>query len=193
MWNKSAEGKPSPQASDVPGQAATTPNVNLTPSQPAPAPVAAQPLAYSVPSAATAATSTTTISTGLKVSGEFSGNSDLYIDGEVLGKIRLATSRVTVGPNGRVQADIEAREIVIEGSVHGNLKAGERVRLGATSRMQGSLVTPRIAIEDGARLRAKVEMARAGDSRTAASTSSGGGTTAEPGAARAMSASGKDE
>jgi len=193
MWNKSAEAKASPPASDVPGQAAITPNVNPTQSQPTPAPVAPQPPAYSAPSAATAPTSTTIISTGLKVSGDFSGNSDLYIDGEVLGKIRLASARVTVGPNGRVQADIEAREIVIEGSVHGNLKAGERVQLGATSRMQGSLVSPRIAIEDGARLRAKVEMVRAGDTRTASSTSSGAGTTAEPGAARAMSASGKDE
>jgi cytoskeletal protein CcmA (bactofilin family) len=191
MWNKSAEAKASPQASDVPGQAATIPNVNPTQSQPAPAPVAPPPPAYSAPSVATAATSTTTISTGLKVSGEFSGNSDLYIDGEVLGKIRLATSRVTVGPNGRVQADIEAREIVIEGSVQGNLKAGERVRLGASSRMQGSLVTPRIAIEDGARLRARVEMVRPGDTRS--SSSANAGSPAEPGTARAMSASGKDE
>ena len=74
------------------------------------------------------------------------------------GRIRLADSRVTVGPNGRVQADIEAREIVIDGSVQGNLKAGERTHLGSTSRVVGSVLTPRIGIDDGARLRGKVEM-----------------------------------
>jgi cytoskeletal protein CcmA (bactofilin family) len=62
-----------------------------------------------------------------------------------------------------VQADIEAREIVIEGTVQGNLKAGESVRLGATSQVQGSLMTPRVAIDDGARLRGKVETTRAGE------------------------------
>lgn len=188
MWNKSAEGKASPQASDAAGQTAAAPKVNPAPSQPIVSSASTEPLAYSSPAASPAVTSTTTISAGLKISGEFSGSSDLYIDGEALGKIRLASSRVTIGPNGRVQADIEAREIVIEGSVNGNLKAGERVRLGASSRLQGSVVTPRIAIEDGARLQAKVEMMRAGDSRSASA-----GATKDSGAAKVMSASGKDE
>ncbi len=188
MWNKSAEGKASSPAPDATGQTATTPKVNPVPSQPTASPVSAEPPKYEAPAASPAASSTTTISTGLKISGEFSGNSDLYIDGEALGKIRLANSRVTVGPSGRVQADIEAREIVIEGSVNGNLKAGERVRLGASSKMQGSVVTPRIAIEDGARLHAKVEMLRAGDSRSATA-----GATTGSSAAKVMSASGKDE
>jgi cytoskeletal protein CcmA (bactofilin family) len=56
-----------------------------------------------------------------------------------------------------VQADIEAREIVIEGVVNGNLKAGERAHFGSSSRVNGSVLTPRIGIDDGARLRGKVE------------------------------------
>ncbi len=56
------------------------------------------------------------LASGLKIRGELSGSSDLYIDGDVQGKINLAGSRVTVGPNGRIQADIEAGEIVVEGS-----------------------------------------------------------------------------
>jgi cytoskeletal protein CcmA (bactofilin family) len=193
MWNKSAEGKASSPAPDATGQTAATSKVNPVPTQstPSAAPASTEPPKYEAPVASNAASSTTTISTGLKISGEFSGSSDLYIDGEAQGKIRLASSRVTIGPNGRVQADIEAREIVIEGSVNGNLKASERVRLGASSRLQGSMVTPRIAIEDGARLSAKVEMLRAGDSRSGFGTSAGA--AAGSSAAKVMSASGKDE
>lgn len=114
---------------------------------------------------ALASTGASTITSGLRINGEFSGESDLYIDGEAKGKIRLLRSRVSIGPNGRVTADIEARDIVIEGSVQGNLKASESVRLGPASRVQGSLVTRRVAIDDGARLRGKVEMTRPGDSK----------------------------
>ncbi len=75
----------------------------------------------------------------------------------------MANGRVTVAASGRVNADIEAVEISVEGSVQGSLKASDRVRLGTSSRVQGSVMTPRIAIEDGARLRGKVEMIRAGE------------------------------
>jgi cytoskeletal protein CcmA (bactofilin family) len=104
----------------------------------------------------------------LRIHGELSGTGDLYIDGEAQGSIRLGQSKVTVGPRGRVEADIEAREIVIEGAVQGNLRASESVRLGPASHVQGGLMTPRLAIEDGARLRGKVETTRVGESRRGA-------------------------
>jgi cytoskeletal protein CcmA (bactofilin family) len=128
-----------------------------------PAPVFSAPVAKSVVTHDTSAASS--IGSGLKIRGELSGNSDLYIDGEAQGKITLADSRVTIGPKGRVQADIEAREIIVEGSVQGNLKARENVRLGSSSKVQGSVLTPRIGIDDGATLRGKVEMTRAGESK----------------------------
>ncbi len=78
----------------------------------------------------------------------------------------LPDSRVTIGVNGRVQADIEAREIVVEGTVQGNLKARETVRLGSCSNVQGNILTSRIGIDDGARLRGKIEMARPGDAKS---------------------------
>jgi cytoskeletal protein CcmA (bactofilin family) len=107
----------------------------------------------------------TSIGAGLKIRGELSGSSDLFIDGDVQGKISLAGSRVTVGAKGNVQADIDASDIVIEGNVQGNLKARESVRLGGSSKVQGSVVTPRISIDDGARLRGKVEMSRGVDAK----------------------------
>jgi cytoskeletal protein CcmA (bactofilin family) len=130
-----------------------------------PAPVAAAPVFSSpAPSAAPQMSATASrIGPGLKIHGVISGESDLIVEGETNGKIYLAGARVTVAKSGKVQADIEGLEINIEGSVQGNLKASDRIRLGAASNVQGSLQTPRIAIEDGARLRGKVEMTRAGE------------------------------
>lgn len=109
------------------------------------------------------------VSSGIKIRGEVSGNTDLYIDGEVQGKLCFSGASVTVGPSGRVQADIEAREIIALGTVQGTLRAGESVRLGPQSRVKGNLLAPRIAIEDGARLSGKVDMTRA-SARSSAAT-----------------------
>jgi cytoskeletal protein CcmA (bactofilin family) len=189
MWNKSAEAKPSSQASEtavpvIPAPAANTQqtsSISVAPAMPQNS-VQVNPITPSL-------NGVTTIAAGLKISGEISGTTDLYIDGETQGKVRLPNARVTVGPNGRVQADIEAREIIIEGTVFGNLKAGERLHLGAASRVLGSILTPRFAIEDGARLRGKVEMVHAANSQPNSAVPAG----AEMGKAKAMSASGKDE
>jgi cytoskeletal protein CcmA (bactofilin family) len=156
MWSKPAEGKESSQAPQATALDPITPKV-ASPSMPTAPPISASPATTQ------AAGLSSTISAGLRIHGELSGTGDLYIDGEAQGSIRFGQSKVTVGPHGRVQADIEAREIVIEGTVQGNLKAGESVRLGATSHVQGSLMTPRVAIEDGARLRGKVETTRASE------------------------------
>ncbi|MGB0036978.1 MAG: polymer-forming cytoskeletal protein [Candidatus Acidiferrales bacterium] len=162
MWRKSAEAKPSPLASQTPAP------VPIRPQPPVafPSPAVSTP----APVAAPVSANGSTISSGLKIHGDFSGGSDLYIDGEAQGKIRLTQSKVTVGPNGRVQADIEAREIIVQGSVQGNLKASERIRLASSSRVRGTLLAPRVAIDDGARLRGKVDMTRETESRRASAT-----------------------
>jgi len=153
-------------------------------------PVAAAPIAPPAvpePVAARANGGPSTISAGLKIKGEITGTSDLVIDGDTQGKILIANGRVTVGPNGRVNADIDAREIVVNGTVQGNLKATESVRLGANSHVEGSVLTPRIGIDDGARLRGNVEMTRTGEAPAAKA--------AEPAkaAVRAASASSSEE
>jgi cytoskeletal protein CcmA (bactofilin family) len=186
MWRKHTEGKPQPAAPQTPAptpvesrqpaaQPASTPAITMTvptaapetaqartaPTPEAPALlVASVPAAPAPPPASSGAGST--ISAGLKIKGEITGTSDLTIDGETQGKVRIATGRVTVGPNGRVTADIDAPEIVVLGTVRGSLKATENVRLGASSQVEGSVLTPRISIEDGALLRGTVEMVRPG-------------------------------
>ena len=175
MWRK--DEKPNKQSSNVPEPVATTPKpvqnvaTAAAPVVPSAAPIAQTfgstpaPASYSAPAVSAPATrsSASVIGSGLKIQGEITGDSDLVIEGEAHGRIRMVNGRVTVAANGRVNADIEAVEITVEGSVQGGLKASDRVRLGPTSQVQGSVMTPRIAIEDGARLRGKVEMIRAGE------------------------------
>jgi cytoskeletal protein CcmA (bactofilin family) len=185
MWRKPADAKTNPQSSNVPEPVSTAPKAGqsstagaaatgATPS--APTPIAqsfTQSPAPNVPSntathsalvpTAPRAVSASLIGSGLKIQGEITGDSDLVIEGEAHGRIRMVNGRVTVGPSGHVNADIEAVEISVEGFVQGGLKATDRVRLGPASQVQGSVMTPRIAIEDGARLRGKVEMIRAGE------------------------------
>jgi cytoskeletal protein CcmA (bactofilin family) len=172
MWKRTEELKPSAPGANAAEPAATTPNFNppaapraeaVTPSVAA-APVA--PASASGPATSadvtSAITAVSTIGAGLKIRGDISGNCHLIIEGEAHGKIHLVNGRVTVGANGRVNADIAAPEIVIEGNVQGNLQARDNVRLGSASHVQGSVLSPRIRIEDGARFRGKVEMTRPG-------------------------------
>jgi len=147
---------------------ATLPSSETSPT--APAPSLAQAVTP-VPVSQPGARGISRITSGIRIKGDISGNDDLYIDGQAEGAFHFPEAKVAVGPNGKVKANIEAREIVIEGTVNGDLKASAGVQLGASSRVQGSLITPRIAIDDGARLRGKVEMTRAnGGASTVATT-----------------------
>jgi cytoskeletal protein CcmA (bactofilin family) len=86
------------------------------------------------------------------IEGDITGQDDLVIDGEVRGKIRLHECKLTVGPEGRVSADIEAREVVVRGEVTGNIKGHDRVRIAATGKIKGAISTRTISIEEGAQV-----------------------------------------
>ena len=81
----------------------------------------------------------------------------MFIDGTVDGKLDLGNASVTVGPNGKVKADISAREVIVRGQVDGKIDGTERVQLWNSGRVTGEVHTERLAIEDGAVLRGKVE------------------------------------
>ena len=107
------------------------------------------------------------VTSSILIKGEIRGREDLYIDGEVQGSIHLTEGRVTVGPHGKISADVDAREIVIRGTVKGSLRARERVEVGRTGDIRGDITTLRFAIEEGAQIHSKVEITRADDSRSA--------------------------
>lgn len=118
----------------------------------------------------------TRISHGISIRGEIAGRQDLFIDGELQGTIHLDESRVTIGANGRLRADVEAVEIIVEGQVNGNLTAHGRVLIRRTGRVYGSVLSPRLAIEEGAIFNGEVNMARPGEA--AAESPSGGAASA---------------
>jgi len=100
------------------------------------------------------------ISQGIKIKGEVTGKEDLFVDGVLEGKLEMSGGSVTVGPNGKVKADIHAREIIVRGEVQGKLIGRDRVQLWNTGNVIGEVQTDRLAIEDGAVLRGKVEAGR---------------------------------
>jgi cytoskeletal protein CcmA (bactofilin family) len=163
MWDKSAQSRPSSKAADA-RMAAPIPSHSATPypAEPVALPEPGVQSSATEPARAAVAVAESAIASHLKIAGEISGNSDLYIDGEVRGKIRMAGARVTVGAKGRILADMEARELIIHGHVEGSLHATESLHLGASSRVQGKVLAPRIRIDDGASLRGTVETIAAG-------------------------------
>src|SRR6202521_2106565 len=101
------------------------------------------------------------ISQGIKIKGEVTGSEDLFVDGVVEGKLNLTTnSCLTIGPNGSVKADVVAREVIVRGKIEGKITGRDRVQLWSTGQVTGEVQTDRLAIEDGALLRGKVEAGR---------------------------------
>lgn len=95
------------------------------------------------------------------VKGQIYGREDLTIDGEVDGTVELQEHRVTVGPNGKVTATIKAREVVVLGTVHGNIETREKVEIRKEAKLVGDIRTARIAIEDGAYFKGNIDIVRA--------------------------------
>lgn len=96
----------------------------------------------------------------LVVHGELSGNEDLTIEGQFDGTIDLQSHCLTVGARGQVKAEIRAGRVVIQGAVNGNITARDRIEIRKTGQVIGDLVSPGIAIEDGAYFKGSIEILR---------------------------------
>jgi cytoskeletal protein CcmA (bactofilin family) len=103
-----------------------------------------------------------TIGKSLVIKGEVTGSESLYIDGRVEGSINLSGNRVTVGRNGVVSANINAREIVVLGKVRGNLTASDRVDIRSDGSLTGDVIAARISIEDGAFFKGGIDIRKGG-------------------------------
>jgi len=93
------------------------------------------------------------IGRSLSIKGEVSGSESLYVDGRIEGSISIPDSRVTIGRNGSVAANIAAREVVIMGKVHGNIQCSDRL-----DSLTGDVTKQRISVEDGAVLKGSVQV-----------------------------------
>jgi cytoskeletal protein CcmA (bactofilin family) len=99
-----------------------------------------------------------TIGQSLVVKGELSGNEALVVDGEVEGSITLHGQRLTVRPNGRIRGNIEARHVILQGRVEGDIQASDRVELFRSASFTGDISTGRISIEEGAVFKGKLDI-----------------------------------
>ena len=110
------------------------------------------------------------------IRGEVKGSEDLIIDGHVEGAITLAENRLTIGPNADVLADLSARDVLIQGRLKGNIVATGRVELRAGSAVEGDVRALRLAIEDNAVFRGKVDLTQGAKAKPdGANPSSNGG------------------
>jgi cytoskeletal protein CcmA (bactofilin family) len=164
MWKKE-DGKPQgmPEVSTSPAG---------TPSTPSPSSSPIRETAKEVPVSSKAAAC---ISQGIKIKGEVTGSEDLFVDGHVDGKLNLTNGSLTIGPNGYVKADVTAREVIVRGRVDGKVSGRDKVQLWSTGQVTGEVQTDRLAIEDGATLRGKVEAGKhpgkTGETQAAAAAS----------------------
>jgi cytoskeletal protein CcmA (bactofilin family) len=145
MWRKPEDSKPSSPVAEVPP------------------PPRVEPPARSIAglTAEVVQPSGGVITSSLVIKGEIRGREDLYVDGEIQGSIHLTEGRVTIGPHGKISANVDAREVIIRGKVKGSVRGRERVEIGRTGEVSGDISTIRLAIEEGAQIHSKVEITRA--------------------------------
>jgi len=100
------------------------------------------------------------IGQSIQIKGELTGNEDLTIEGKVDGKISLKDHNLTIGANGRINAEIHAKTVLIIGEVVGNVTVDDKVEVAATGSMRGDIVAPRVVLADGARFKGSIDMDR---------------------------------
>ena len=94
------------------------------------------------------------------IKGELNGSEDLTIEGHVEGTIQLREHVLTIGPNGRIKAQVFAKSVIVLGEVTGNVTASDKVDIGDNGSVDGDIVSPRVAIAEGAHFRGSVDMQR---------------------------------
>jgi cytoskeletal protein CcmA (bactofilin family) len=100
----------------------------------------------------------------MTVKGEIYSREELYIDGEIQGSIELH-HRLTVGPNGKIHANVKAKEVVVHGSIHGNVQSAEKIIIREKGSLMGDITTAGIVIEDGAYFKGSIDIVKAEPSR----------------------------
>ena len=124
----------------------------------------------------------TVIGKSVIVRGELSGNEDLFMDGDLEGTITLTQSLLTIGPNARVVANLDVRDLIVFGNLKGNVRASGRIDLRQSAVVSGDIFASRLSIEESAIIKGRVEL-------TAAPAAKPATTEAAPAAENASSAS----
>jgi len=104
--------------------------------------------------------SAATIGKAVKINGQIHSKEDLLVDGHVEGTLEAPEHKITVGPNGTVHATIKAREVVVVGSIQGNVEATDRIEIRKEAKLLGDIRTARIVIEDGAYFKGSIDIVK---------------------------------
>jgi len=160
MWNKRKEEEypPKPAAAPAPTASQAKENIPMS-SNPTPSHPASESRGPAI------------IGKSVMIKGQIFSREDLTIDGEIDGSVELHEHRLTVGPNGKLQAGVKAREVVVLGTIHGNVEASDKIDIRKDAKLVGDIKTARIVIEDGAYFKGSIDIARPEAGRPAAPAS----------------------
>ena len=122
--------------------------------EPSPARMESSPARSSAPVSREAAV----IGPSITIDGDVRGEEDLLIEGEVSGTVQLKSNSLTIGPQGKVRADVYAHSIYVDGYLEGDLYGSERVHIRKSAQVKGNVTSPRISLEDGAKFKGAIEM-----------------------------------
>jgi cytoskeletal protein CcmA (bactofilin family) len=160
MWNKRKEEEYPPKPAPAPAPASSQAKENV--------PMSSNP----TPShSASESRGPANIGKAVMIKGQIFSREDLTIDGEIDGSVELHEHRLTVGPNGKLQAGVKAREVVVLGTIHGNVEASDKIDIRKDAKLVGDIKTARIVIEDGAYFKGSIDIARPEISKPAAAPS----------------------
>ena len=157
MWNKRREDEP--RKSDPPTPAAPPASLRT------PSPVELKKETTNVSSSAPrfepeSRGGSATIGKAVKINGQIHSKEDLFVDGDVEGTVEALDHKLTIGPNGKVHAMVKAREVVVLGSIQGNVEAVDRIEIKKEARLVGDIRTSRIVIEDGAYFKGSIDIVK---------------------------------
>jgi cytoskeletal protein CcmA (bactofilin family) len=157
MWKRDESVKPTTPPAPTPGASAAAP---------APAPTAAPHKDVRTQ----IERDKVNIGKSVVIKGELSGSEDLTIEGHCEGRIELRENVLTIGPNGKIRAEVFAKAVIVLGEVVGNVTASEKVDIRDNGSVDGDIISPRVAIAEGAHFRGSVDMQRAGGKAATPST-----------------------
>jgi cytoskeletal protein CcmA (bactofilin family) len=149
MWNRKREAEYTPKVASTPPTSTDLSREGI--------PMSTIPTRSMEPESARGAAS---IGKSVLIKGQILSREDLYIDGEVDGSVEMQEHRLTVGPNGKVHAGIKVREIVVLGTVQGNVEASDKIDIRKDAKLVGDIKTARIVIEDGAYFKGSIDIVK---------------------------------
>ncbi len=168
MWSKKTQDEPAPP----PVRTGFPPNAPASTVEPArretSTPMSSPTRPFESDSPSSVRSGSAALGKNVTVKGQIFAREDLTIDGEVEGTVECHEHRLTIGPNARVQAGLKAREIVIHGSIQGNVEAADKIDIKKEAKLVGDIKTTRIVIEDGAYFKGSIDISKPTAARTTA-------------------------